>query len=270
MLSFVLVSIDHRHDHLSTIRGLLSAVVYPVQYAAQWPVKLVDGLAETFATRHSLMNENRNLRDENLLLRSRAQRFAALERENHRLRELLDSAADLTEEVVVADVLAIDSNPAAHQIVINKGSRQQVYVGQPIADAHGILGQVTRVGPYTSTVILISDPRHALPVQINRSGLRAIAIGSGEGEQLLLSFIPTNADIRTGDLVVSSGLDHRFPAGYPVGEVASLEVDPGAPFARIVVEPAAHIGRSREVLLVWPRAKLEDAPAAEPATAQAP
>lgn len=270
VLSFLLVSIDHRQQHLAVIRGVLSAVVYPIQYAVQLPVKLVDTVAENFATRHALTVDNRNLRTENLLLRSRTYRYAALERENHRLRELLDSTADRGEDVVVADILAIDSNPAAHQIVINKGARQRVYIGQPIADAHGVLGQVTHVGPYTSTAILITDPRHALPVQINRSGLRAIAVGSGGSEQLYLSFIPTNADVRVGDLAVTSGLDHRFPPGYPVGEVTTLELDPGAPFARIVLKPSAHLGRSREVLLVWPRPQAEPAPATPaPATAVA-
>lgn len=252
ILSFLLISIDHRHQHLAAIRAVLAVAVYPIQYAVTLPVKLVDGLAENFSTRRTLIDQNRNLRAENLMLRSRTQRFAALERENYRLRELLDATPDLGEEVVVADILAIETSPSARQVVINKGSRHHVYVGQPIADAHGILGQVTQVSRFTSTAMLITDSRHALPVQINRSGLRAIAVGADESDRLYLSFVPTNADIEPGDLVISSGLDHRFPAGYPVGEVTSVDLDPGEPFAKIVVAPSAHVGRSREVLLVWP------------------
>jgi len=191
---------------------------------------------------------------------------AALEQENRRLRELLDSSPVLGEEVVVADVIAVDSNPSSRQILINKGSRQHIYVGQPIADAQGVLGQVIQVNPYTSTALLISDARHALPVQVNRTGVRAIAVGAGESDRLLLSFVPTNADIAPGDLVVSSGLDNRFPAGYPVGKVAEVTVVPGEPFSRIVVEPSAQLGRSREVLLVWPQARAPGETAASDAT----
>lgn len=257
-----MISIDHRHDNLSALRAALSVAVYPVQYLVTLPVRLVDSAAGSLRSRDALQLENDQLRGENLLLRARTQRYAALEQENRRLRELLDSSPVLGEEVVVADVLAVDSNPSSRQILINKGSRQHIYVGQPIADAQGVLGQVIRVGPYTSTAMLISDARHALPVQVNRTGVRAIAVGAGESDSLLLSFVPTNADIAPGDLVVSSGLDKRFPAGYPVGKVAEVTVVPGEPFSRIVVEPSAQLGRSREVLLVWPQARTPEEPAA--------
>lgn len=215
-------------------------------------MRIGDGLAENFKAREVLIADNERLRAENLMLRSHTVKFSALERENERLRKLLDSTADLREEVVVADTLSIEPGASSRQIVINRGARQGVYEGQPVADAFGIVGQVMQVGPFTSTVLLITDPRHALPVQINRSGVRAVANGEGEGDLLVLSFVPTNADIRVGDLVVCSGLGHQFPAGYPVGEVKSLDVEPGEPFAKIIVAPSAHIGRSREVLLVWP------------------
>jgi rod shape-determining protein MreC len=262
-----LISIDHRHANLSALRSALSVAVYPVQYLVTMPVRLVDAAAGNLRARDALQVENEHLRTENLLLRARTQRYAALEQENRRLRELLDSSPVLGEEVVVADVIAVDSNPSSRQILINKGSRQHIYVGQPIADAQGVLGQVIQVSPYTSTALLISDARHALPVQVNRTGVRAIAVGAGESDRLLLSFVPTNADIAPGDPVVSSGLDNRFPAGYPVGKVAEVTVVPGEPFSRIVVEPSAQLGRSREVLLVWPQARTRDeaAPAARDA-----
>lgn len=264
VLSFLLISVDHRQQHLAALRAALSVVTYPVQYAVNLPVQAVDAIAENLSTRTRLLGENDVLRKENLLLRSRAQKFAALESENRRLRALLDSTAELGEEVVVADVLAIETTAAKRQIVINKGSLQHVYVGQPIADAHGILGQVVEVGRFSSTAILITDARHAIPVQINRNGLRAIASGGDTNEELALSFVPNNADVVVGDLVVSSGLDHRFPAGYPVGEVTDVQNIASEPFAQIRIRPSAHVGRAREVLLVWPRALPEKMPDASP------
>lgn len=258
MLSFLLISVDHRQDHLASVRNALGVVIYPLQLAVSLPVRLVDSIAETFSTRGHLMQDNARLRDENLLLRSKVQRFDALEKENSRLRVLLDSSSDLGEEVVVAEVIAIETNARRRQIIINKGIRHHVYVGQPIADSDGILGQIAEVGRFVSTAILLTDARHAIPVQINRNGLRALATGDQEGEVLSLSFVPNNADVVVGDLVVSSGLDHRFPAGYPVGEVVDVNLETSEPFASIRVKPAAHIGRVREVLLVWPKPVVPD------------
>jgi len=271
VLSFLLISVDHEQNHLASLRAGMSVLIYPIQYAVSLPVRLVDAVAENFSTRDRLMRENRDLLKENLLLRSRGQKFAALESENRRLRALLDSTAELGEEVVVADVLAIETTAAKRQIVINKGSLQHVYVGQPIADAHGILGQVVEVGRFSSTAILITDARHAIPVQVNRNGLRAIASGGDTNEELSLSFVPNSADVAVGDLVVSSGLDHRFPAGYPVGEVTGIESIASEPFAQIRIKPSAHVGRAREVLLVWPRALPVQPPrSAEPAAQPRP
>lgn len=269
VLSFLLISVDHKQQHLAALRAALSVMIYPIQYAVSLPVRVVDAVAENFSTRERLLRENHDLRKENLLLRSRGQKFDALESENRRLRALLESTAELGEDVVVADVLAIETTAAKRQIVINKGSLQHVYVGQPIADAHGILGQVVEVGRFSSTAILITDARHAIPVQVNRNGLRAIASGGDTNEELSLSFVPNNADVAVGDLVVSSGLDHRFPAGYPVGEVTEIESVASEPFAQIRVKPSAHVGRAREVLLVWPRAATPRTPASPPAGAAA-
>jgi rod shape-determining protein MreC len=258
VLSFLLISVDHRQNHLASVRNALGVIIYPLQLAVSLPVRLVDSVAETFSTRGQLMLDNDRLRDENLLLRSKVQRFNALEKENSRLRVLLDSSSDLGEEVVVAEVIAIETNARRRQIIINKGIRHHVYVGQPIADSDGILGQIAEVGRFVSTAILLTDARHAIPVQINRNGLRALATGDQEGEVLSLSFVPNNADVVVGDLVVSSGLDHRFPAGYPVGEVVEVNLETSEPFASIRVKPAAHIGRVREVLLVWPKPVVSD------------
>lgn len=236
---------------------MLAVAVYPLQYAASLPVTLVDGIAHAMATRRSLQGENEHLRSENTQLQARALRFEALETENERLRQLLDSSASRREDVAVAEILTVDSNPAQQQVVINKGSRSHLYVGQPIADAHGLLGQIIQVSPFTSTALLVSDERHAVAVEINRTGLRALAVGAGESNELMLSYVPTNADLKVGDLVTTSGLDNRFPPGYPVGAVSEISAVPGDQFARIMVQPSARIGHTREVLIVWPERRIE-------------
>ncbi|MFT4582638.1 MAG: rod shape-determining protein MreC [Gammaproteobacteria bacterium] len=228
-------------------------MIFPLQYAVNAPIEVVGSLTEQLHSRHSLQLENARLREENVHLRSRSQKYAALAHQNERLRELLESSAELSETIVGADVLAIETSPSARQIVINKGSRQGVYLGQAVVDAFGVLGQVVHLGPFSSTALLITDLAHAMPVQINRTGLRAISTGSTGGDELNLTFVPTNADIKPNDLVVTSGLGNRFPPGYPVGKVSAVQIDPGEPFARIVVSPSAQVNRAREVLLVWPQ-----------------
>ncbi|MEN9728241.1 MAG: hypothetical protein RL434_2607 [Pseudomonadota bacterium] len=267
VLSFLLLSVDYRQQHLASLRAALGVVVYPLQFLVSLPVRAVDSIAESFSSRGALLSENRGLREENLLLRSRAQRFEALQKENIRLRALLESSPELGEEVVVAEVLAIETNATKRQIVINKGSQHHVYVGQPTADANGILGQIVEVSRYVSTAILLTDSRHAIPVQINRNGLRALALGDETGELLSLSFVPNNSDVKVGDLIVSSGLDHRFPAGYPVGQVLAVNLETSEAFADIRVRPAAHVGRVREVLLVWPKPIAAPSPVVTPTTA---
>ena len=229
-----------------------------MQYIVNAPIQFGARVAGNLTTRLILIEENVRLTEDNLLLSSKAQRFAALEQENQRLRELLDSSSTLQQNVIVADVLAIETTPWTRQIVVNKGTTQGVFVGQPLLDAYGVIGQISHVGPLSSTALLITDPRHALPVLINRSGLRAIAVGGDLPDELSLSFVSTNADIRTGDLVVTSGLGRRFPVGYPVGRVEKVSLNPGDAFATIIVKPSAQVGHSREVLLLGPQQKQVD------------
>ena len=229
-----------------------------MQYIVNAPIQFGARVAGNLTTRLILIEENVRLTEDNLLLSSKAQRFAALEQENQRLRELLDSSSTLQQNVIVADVLAIETTPWTRQIVVNKGTTQGVFVGQPLLDAYGVIGQISHVGPLSSTALLITDPRHALPALINRSGLRAIAVGGDLPDELSLSFVSTNADIRTGDLVVTSGLGRRFPVGYPVGRVEKVSLNPGDAFATIIVKPSAQVGHSREVLLLGPQQKQVD------------
>lgn len=244
---------------MEAVRSALSVVVYPLQYLVNLPVEVGQWLSKSLITRQALVEENARLRRENLLLRLRSQKFAALQAENSRLRELLESSMEAGERALLANVLAVETDPSTRQIVLDKGSQQGVYLGQPIVDAHGIMGQVVHVGPFSSTGMLITDVSHALPVRINRNGLRAIAIGTAAGNTLELSYVPINADVRENDLIVSSGLDGRFPPGYPVGQVTRIELDSGAPFAKITAVPTAQLSRAYEALLVWPPYKPTEA-----------
>jgi rod shape-determining protein MreC len=252
LASVILMTIDHRHGHLESVRSMLSIIVYPVQYAVNIPAKITRWATESLITRQALVADNERLREQQLLLSSRLQKHEVLEAENKRLRQLLESSFRLNDKVIIAELLAVDLQPFRHIIVINKGMREGAYDGQPIVDADGIMGQIVHVGPFTSTVLLITDPTHALPVQINRNGLRAIAVGTGQRQRLQLEYLPNNSDIRKGDLIVSSGLGSRFPAGYPVGTISEIVLDPAEPFAKVTVVPSAKLEQSREVLLVWP------------------
>ena len=258
--------LDHRRQLAQPVRDALSLLVYPVQAAVDLPFGLGAQLKEQFSSRRQLLEQIAQLQAQQLLYEARLQRLDALERENIALRELLQSSYQVTESVLAASLMRVDLDPAAHLVQINKGSRTGVYVGQPVLDARGVMGQVDQVGPLSAVVRLITDPSHAIPVQVNRSGVRAIAQGTGDTSRLELVHVPNNADIEPGDLLVTSGFGGRFPPGYPVGRVTSVVIEPGQPFARISVEPAAALDRSRQVLLVRPSNQAIETTAAEAET----
>ena len=251
------MTVDHKQGHLKLVRSALSTLIYPVQVAVNLPVEAVRWMKQSFTTRRHLLAENERLKELQNLINSKLQRYEVLEAENMRLRELLGSTIDFEEKVLIAELLAVEMEPDRHLFEINKGTREGVYEGQPVVDAKGVIGQIFHASPLSSTVLLITDPSHAVPVQINRNGLRAIAVGTGQNNILLLEHIPTNADIEIGDLIVSSGLGKRFPRGYPVGQIASITHEPGSAFARVSVNPSAELQRSREVLLLWPQSTDE-------------
>ncbi len=260
LASLIMMSVDHRQGHLEKVRSTLSVFVYPLQYVANLPLAVTNWVSEALTTRARLMEENARLRDEQLVLNSKIQKFQILEAENERLREMLQSSEKLDERVLIAELLAVDLQPFRHQIVINKGRREGVYDGQAIVDANGVMGQIVHVGPFSSTVLLLTDPMHAIPVQINRNGLRSIAVGTGQSHILQLEHLPNSVDIKEGDLVVSSGLGSRFPAGYPVGVVYNISRVAGEPFAKVTIIPSAQLEKNREVLLVWPETTIESSP----------
>lgn len=251
-LSVALMVADQRYHHLDSVREVLSGAIAPLRYAVDLPAQAVDWAATGLSTRSQLIEKVDNLERINLRLRARQQRFETLRSENARLRALLESSAKREDRVLVSELLSVDLDPYRQQVVINHGSQAGAYRGQPVIDANGVMGQLIEVGPMTSTALLISDPNHALPVQINRNGLRTIASGTGEPDRLELLYIPNSADVRVGDLVVTSGLGGTFPANYPVATVDVVERRPGEPFAHVEARPLAKLDRSREVLLVWP------------------
>ncbi len=250
--------IDHNQGHLKIIRSALSTLVYPLQYVVNLPVEAVEWVSVSLVTHNSLLEENDRLKREHLLLSSKLQRYEILESENSRLRNLLESSFRLNDRVLVAELVAVELQSFRRQIVINKGQSDGAYDGQPIVDATGIMGQIVHVAPFSSTVLLLTDPNHALPVQVNRNGLRAIAVGTGQRDELLLENLTNNADIRVGDLIISSGLGRRFPSGYPVGQIEKISRDPGEVFAKVVIKPSAQLSQSREVLMVWPYENTND------------
>ncbi len=248
--SLILMTVDHRLHLLGEVRAGLSLAVYPLQYVVDLTARAGGWVGEGLSTRNALLDQNSGLREQNLRLLGRLQKFAALETENQRLRDLLQSSLQIRERLLVAELLQVDMDPFRHQILLNKGSRDGVKAGQPLLDADGVMGQVLHAGPLTSTALLITDPSHALPVQINRNGLRALAVGTGSFNRLDIPYIAKNADVRVGDLLVTSGLGGRFPPSYPVATNVAVENQPGLSFARVSAMPAAHVERSREVLLV--------------------
>lgn len=251
LLSITVMVLDHRHNHLEFLRSGLSVLLYPVQYLAGLPRLLSESASKAITSRGELESERDQLYDENLQLRARLQKFEALEAENMRLRGLLDSSFKVGDRVLIAELIAVEQDPFRQQVLISKGWTSGLFEGQPVLDANAVVGQVTHINPFSASVLLITDATHALPVQLNRNGLRTIALGTGLINRLELPHLPNNADIKVGDLLITSGLGGGFPPGYPVAEVIEVRREPGQPFASVIAQTTAHLDRIHEVLLVW-------------------
>ena len=249
-LSIALMTVDHRYHALDGVRDVLSTAIYPLHVLVRLPTDAHNWLTEKWTSRSGLLEENARLREKQILLNVQLQKLTTLEAENRRLRSLLESAVNTPEQVLIAELLAVDFDPYRHHILLNRGRQHGLYVGQPVLDQHGVIGQIIRADPLTATAILITDPNHALPIQINRTGVRTLVLGTGRFQELELPHIPHNEDVKVGDVLVTSGMGGRFPRGYPVGTVTAVEFDPGSPFARIMAKPAAQLDRIREVMLL--------------------
>jgi rod shape-determining protein MreC len=233
------------------VRFQLNHALTPVYTVASWPGRFADWGSDVVRPDRKLREENEYLRNQLLVLSARVQKFSELAAENARLRGLIDSTLVMDGHVVIAEIIGVDPDPFRHVIMVNKGQDYGVYVGQPVLDAHGLMGQVIEVGPSVSRAMLVTDRQHAVPVRVNRNGIRAILAGTGNYDEMQLLYVPESADIKTGDVLVTSGLGQRFPPGYPVGTVTAVKRSGGADFAQISVRPMAEVDRSRHVLLMF-------------------
>lgn len=252
LLAVVLMSMDQRDQYVPQIRATMERGFEPVFRLAGWPLRAWQSLGQQSTARNELIADNQRLNSELLKTAGSVQTLAALEQENHRLRKLLDATQGRAYNFTFAEMIRVDLDPFSHKVWIDQGEQQGIISGQAVIDGLGIVGQVEEVFRNSSTVRLISDPDHALPVQINRTGLRGVAFGTGATGHLIMSNIPQQADIDVGDVIVTSGLGDRFPPGFPVGVVEKVERDMGESFASAQVRPYAALDRGREVLVVEP------------------
>lgn len=252
--SGALMVLDQRGQELARIRAALMTLVYPLQAVAAAPLQLYREIADGFASERALKAENQTLQDEHTQLQARLQQFEALEAENQRLRDMLGSSARVSARAVTAELIEVSLEPFTRRLIVARGAEHGVYVGQPVIDAYGILGQVTTLSPRTATITLITDPSHAIPALLSRNGLRVMVFGSGDPDSVSIPYLTATTDIREGDILVSSGIGGTFPAGYPVASVTRIENDPNESFLAIAARPTARLNHDTQVLLIWPEA----------------
>jgi rod shape-determining protein MreC len=251
ILSVVIMVMDHRFGYLDTARNWMGAAANPLYTLVQAPADLWSWITGSFADRSRLRTENAALYEELRVARIKLLQFESLNEENRRLRGIRSASEGIGERTLIAEIIHVEVDPFRHRVRLNKGSDDGVFKGQPVLDAFGIVGQIASVDRYTSIMILISDSQHAIPVQVNRNGIRSIAAGTGDMNRLTLPYLTVESDVKPGDLLVSSGLDDIFPAGYPVARVTRVERNPAETFALVEAKPLAQLDRDREVLLLW-------------------
>ena len=270
-LAIALMLLDVRTQQLQKIRVGLTVLFSPIQLIAAVPVRIGGALVDFVRGDQALHAELERLQTQQPQLMARLQRYEAIEAENAHLRALLGTSALVADKAVAAELRVVASEPFRRTIVIAKGEKDGLYLGQPVIDAYGIRGQVSEVGVLQSKAILITDPGHAVPVQVNRNGLRAIAFGTGAPDTVSIRYLTASADIKEGDLLISSGIGGGFPFGYPVAKVKKIVANPNESFLDIVATPVALIGHDKEVLLIWPSQKVLPPPEpAKPAAARKP
>ncbi len=241
-LSVSMMLIDHRTQQLERLRNILQTVVYPIMFVSSIPREVIYGVTGSMERSENLQTNNESLRQENLLLRSRLKKLHSLEADNRRLKRLLGQSDQIAERVLLAELVEVSLEPYTQQISLNKGSRDDVYVGQPVINGDGVIGQVVHTSQFQSTVTLLTDPSSAVPVMVMRNGLRGVLFGTGVRNRLTMPYLTADADIRVGDLLITSGMGGRFPTGYPVATVTDVEQEPSDEL----------LDHGREVLLIWP------------------
>jgi rod shape-determining protein MreC len=249
-LSLALLVLDARFHYAEGLRGIVALAVYPLQTLASLPAALGERMAGYFASQAQLREENDELRAKILDTSQAAQRYEAAQAEAGQLRRLIGAAERLPVKSMPAEILYNGRDPYSRKVVIDKGSQSGVHAGSPVVDEAGVIGQVTRAHALAAEVTLLTDKDQAIPVQVVRNGLRAVAFGAGASGMLELRFMASNAEIQNGDRLVTSGIDGTYPPGIPVGTVARIERDAAYAFARIVCQPAAGVERGRYVLVI--------------------
>jgi len=249
--SIFLIFYDHHIGSFDTARGYLQSLVSPLQYLATAPKRMMIWTAENLTSRQKLIEQNQRYKVDELLLREQLIQLSMLKKENNRLRTLLASPLRKETRKMVAEVIAVDSDPYTHQVVINRGANDGVYEGQPVVDERGIVGQIQNVGTISSRVLLITDVTHAVPVRVSRNGIRMVANGMGQINTLVHNFVPHSTDVKAGDVLVTSGLGGKYPEGYPVSTITDVNQDETRAFAELHSKPIAQIDRLRYLLLLW-------------------
>jgi rod shape-determining protein MreC len=262
VLAVVIMYLDQRVHYLEHVRYVLQAAAYPIQLAVNSPPSAWRWIRESSQTRDTLRTENQRLRARQRELELMAMRYEALAQENGDLRGLRAALPPVAERWLPAEIINIQLSAIRQRLLINRGAGNGVFKGQAVLDDRGLIGQTSHVGPWSAEVILITDPEHAVPVRLERTGLRTIAVGSGDGSSLALPYLPANADIRSGDLLMTSGLGGVFPEGYPVARVSEVHREAVQPLAQVRASVLSHIDSDTEVMLVWFRAGHPAAPAA--------
>ncbi|OFC71141.1 rod shape-determining protein MreC [Alteromonas confluentis] len=252
VMSVALIIADTRFDMFQSSRVYMNSLMSPLQYLANLPSVLLNVSAQRLTSHEDLVDENQRLTNQVLLMSERMQRFDVLQAENDQLRALLDTPSKPGMRKKVSELMAVETSPFSQQIVLNKGALDDVYLSQSVLDDRGIVGQVSEVGTTNSRVILITDVTHAVPVRSVRNNIRFIASGTGSLDELLLEHVPHSVDVEVGDMLVTSGLGHVFPEGYPVAQVSKVTRDESRPFAIVVAKPVARLDRLRYLLLLWP------------------
>lgn len=249
-LSFFLLVGDQKNNYVSLLRNSVAIAIHPIQSLVDFPQRFGSWINTNISSRKELIQENKRLYEDHLQKELALQRLASLEQENIRLREILNASSTIKNSVQIARIISTDINPFRHLVVINKGEQDGTYNGQALVDSNGVIGQILQTNFLSAKVILISDTDHALPVEINRNGFRALAQGNGSFDSLSIPFIPNNADIEIGDLLVTSGLGGKFPIGYPVAIIDSISLNPTKQFADVIAKPLAPLNQVREVILI--------------------
>lgn len=243
--------LDKQVAGFASVRAAMTLPVAPLQYIVNWPTQIIDTLKSVLSSHDELIRENLKLKSDQLLLQSKLQRLIAIESENNYLKKLIQSSKQVKGKTLIAELMGVASTPFASQVTIDKGTRDGVYVGQPVLDANGVMGQVIEVGPITSRVILVNDHQSGMSVQNARNGMRAVALGDGMSGKLRLKYVSKTADVKPGDLFLTSGFGDHYPEGYPVGKVVLIKNIPTNQFNEVYLEPSARLESSRQVLLIW-------------------